>query len=172
MVPMKSSNVAFTPWRHRLGLWATLTALALSFGLVSCIPLPRCLSLSPLEGAASYDWMLNDRHYSEPLNTWVKNERLERFLLKTFRSGGVGALRSQFGFDCAQPVVVPACGDCFVCRASLSKQVAQEEDAATINLCRESGEMLMQVDIGPGRAAFSVMTYWKRPPLRADAGKF
>jgi len=32
--------------------------------------------------------------------------------------------------------------------------------------------MLIQVDIGPGRDAFSVMTYWKRPPLRSDAGKF
>jgi len=32
--------------------------------------------------------------------------------------------------------------------------------------------MLIQVDIGPGRDSFSVMTYWKRPPLRSDAGKF
>lgn len=152
--------------------WLIFAALVLCFGPVACIPLPACLSVSPLEAAASYDWMLNDRQYSEPLNTWVKNERLERFLLKAFRSGGTDALRSQFGFDCTQRPVVPACGDCYVCRGSLPKQVAQQEDAGMIDLCRKSGEMLMQVDIGPGHNAFSVMTYWKRPPLRSDAGKF
>jgi hypothetical protein len=32
--------------------------------------------------------------------------------------------------------------------------------------------MLIQVDIGPGRDSFSVMTYWKRPELNPNAGKF
>lgn len=150
--------------------WAAL-ALVLSFGVVSCIPLPTCLSLSPFEEAASYDWMLNDRHYSEPLNAWVKNERLERFLLKSYRSGGIEALKSQFGFDCEPRPVVPACADCYVCHRSLPKQVAQQEEIPTGHLCSKSGEMLMRVDIGPGRDAFGAMTYWKRPPLRPYTGK-
>ena len=149
-----------------------MAAIALSLPLVGCIPLPACLSLSPLQQAAGYDWKLNERRYSEPLNTWVGNERLERFLLKAFRAGGIEALKSQYGFDCARRLVEPACDDCVVCRGSLSKQVAQQEDARRINLCRKSGEMLMQVDIGPGLRSFSVMTHWKRPPLDEDAGKF
>ena len=169
---MEFANSTFTRWMGGRGLRAALTALVLSCGPVSCIPLPTCLAVSPLEAAAGYDWMLNDRRYSEPLNAWAKNERLERFLLKTFRSGGMDALKSQFGFECERRLIVPACGDCYVCRGSLSKQVVQQEDSGSIDLCRTSGEMLMQVDVGPGHGAFSIMTYWKRPPLRPGAGKF
>ena len=149
-----------------------LLALLQTLLVAACmyVPLPACLTLSPFEEAASYEWMLNDRHYSEPLNAWVKNEQLERFLLKSYRSGGIEALKSQFGFDCESRPVVPACADCYVCRRSLPKQVAQQEEIPTGHLCSKSGEMLMQVDIGPGRDPFGVMTYWKRPPLSPGAG--
>jgi hypothetical protein len=154
----------------RIGLRTILLACIL--GPSACtIPLPECLTLSPFEEAASYDWMLNDKRYSEPLNAWVRNERLERFLLRGYRSGGLAALKSQFGFDCEPRPVIPACRDCYVCRASLPKQVAQQEEIPSGHLCTKSGEMLIQIDIGPGREAFAVMTYWQRPPLRPEAGK-
>jgi DNA polymerase III epsilon subunit-like protein len=152
-------------------VWRTLSALVPLFGLTACIPLPTCPPVSPLEAAAGYDWLPASRQYSEPLNAWVKNERLEKFLLKTFRAGGVDALKSQFGVECEPRPLTPACRDCYVCRGKLSKQVAPQEDEPFEYRCSKSGEMLVQMDIGPGREAFSVMTYWKRPPLRADAGK-
>jgi hypothetical protein len=146
--------------------------LAISLGLSACMFIPKgsCWP-SPLEQAASYDWMLNDRHYSKPLNTWVKNEKLEAFLLKSFHSNGLESLKAQYGFDCAPKPVAPACKDCFVCRTSLAK-MAGEGEGNNLSLCAPIGEMLIQVDIGPGRDSFSVMTYWKRPELGPNAGKF
>jgi len=160
------------PLYFRRGFWVACATLAISLGLSACMFIPKgsCWP-SPLEQAASYDWMLNDRHYSEPLNAWVKNEKLKAFLLKSFRSGTLDTFKVQYGFECTPKLVVPACEDCVVCRASLPKMAATGE-GNNLSLCAPIGEMLIQVDIGPGRDSFSVMTYWKRPPLRSDAGKF
>jgi hypothetical protein len=48
--------------------------------------------------------------------------------------------------------------------------IADQEDIG--HVCSKTGEMLMQVDIGPGRNSFAVMTYWKRKELSPAAGKF
>jgi hypothetical protein len=152
-------------------MWRTVTALVLLFGLTSCLPMPICPPVGPLEAAAGYDWLPASRQYSEPLNAWVKNERLEKFLLKTFRAGGVDALKSQFGVACEPRPLTPACGDCYVCRGKLSKQVMPQEDEPLEYRCRRSGEMLVQMDIGPGSNTFSVMTYWERTPLPPKADK-
>jgi hypothetical protein len=124
---------------------------------------------SALEQAASYDWMLNDYRYSKPLNTWVKNEKLEAFLLKPFRAGTLETLKAQYGFECTPKPMNPDCADCFVCRASLPK-MADEREGNNLSLCATVGEMLIEVDIGPSRN-FNVMTYWKRPELGPNAGK-
>jgi hypothetical protein len=100
-----------------------------------------------------------------------KNERLEKFLLKTFRTGGIDALKSQFGVECEPRPFTPACNDCYVCRGKLSKQVAPQEDEPFEYRCSKSGEMLVEMDIGPRPESFSVMTYWKRPSLPPKAGK-
>jgi hypothetical protein len=144
-------------------IWRALAVLALPFGLTTCIYIPYACPPSAFEEAASYDWMLNDHRYSEPLNTWVRNERLESFLRKAYRSGGIDALKSQYGFDCAPRTLTPPCGDCYACGRSLPKTV---DDAEGVGLaCSKAGEMLMQVNIGPGRNSFIVWTYWKRKEL-------
>lgn len=146
-----------------------LTALVLPLTTVACyIPVPAPPPLSPIEEAASYDWLIAEQHYSEPLNAWVSNKRLERFLLKVYTSGGLAALKSQYGFECALRPINPPCGNCYVCRGSLVPRLAEQE----ANLgARDAGHMLMQVDIGPGSGSFSAMTYWKRSPLRPKAGR-
>ena len=142
----------------------------LCLGLASCIPLTMCPRQSPLDAAASYEWMPARQQYYEPLNTWVRNERLEKFLLGAFRSGGVDTLKTQFGFACEPRPIMPTCSDCYVCRGHLQKQVAPQEDAPFEYHCTKRGEMLMQADIGPGRDALTVMTYWERP-VSPDAGR-
>jgi hypothetical protein len=152
---------------HVRRFWAALTALALPFAAAACIPAPPP-PLSPVEEAASYDWLIAERHYAEPLNAWVRNKQLERFLLKTYTSGGLDALKSQYGFECILRAIIPPCGNCYVCRGNMAPRLA-EQDA---NLgARDAGRMLMQVDIGPGSESFSAMTYWERPPLPPKAGK-
>jgi hypothetical protein len=147
--------------------WIALSLMGC--GLASCITFPVCTPVGPLEGAAGYDWKSGG--YAEPLNTWVKNERLEKFLVKAFQQGGIEALKSQFGFECEQRSVVPPCNDCYVCHASLVKQVAPQEDEPFVDRCTKSGEMLIQLEIGPGRRALNAMTYWRRPPLKSAADK-
>jgi hypothetical protein len=143
---------------------ARLFALTLPFWIVACYVVP-CPPLSPLEAAASYDW-LSESRYSEPFNMWVKNPRLERFLLKAYASGGIEDLKSQYGFDCTLRDIVPPCTTCYVCRMSIRKQTAEAENLSGGELCGEVGQMLMQVEIGPGSESFSAMTYWERPPLK------
>jgi hypothetical protein len=139
-------------------------------GLASCVPMPVCQPVGPLEGAAGYAWLPSGNRYAEPLNAWVKNERLEGFLLKAFQQGGIEALKSDFGFECEHRSV-PACVDCYSCRASLVKRVAPQEDAPFDNRCSKSGEMLIQAEVGPGRGALTAMTYWKRSPLKSAGSK-
>jgi hypothetical protein len=86
-----------------------LTLLLMACGLASCIPMPVCQPVCPLEAAAGYGWLPSDNRYAEPLNAWVKNERLEGFLLQVFQQGGMQALKSDFDFECEQREVVPAC---------------------------------------------------------------
>jgi hypothetical protein len=146
-----------------------LTALAMPLTTVACyIPVPAPPPLSPIEEAVSYDWLIAERHYSEPVNAWVRNNRLDRLLLKAYTSGGLVALKSQYGFECALRAIIPPCDNCYVCRGSVVPRLA-EQDA---NLgARDAGHMLMQLDIGPGSESFSAMTYWERRPLAPKAGK-
>ena len=133
--------------------------------------MPVCNPVGPLEAAAGYDWLQADGRYAKPLNTWVKNERLEKFLLKELQQGDLKVLKSRFGFECEQRKVTPACEDCYVCRASLVKQVAPQEEAPFEYHCTKAGEMLIQIEAGPGRGALNAMTYWRRPPLKSTADK-
>jgi hypothetical protein len=154
---------------HFLKGLIVLTALVVPLITTACyIPVPAPPPLSPIEEAVSYDWLIADQHYSEPLNAWVRNNRLERFLLKVYTSGGLAALKSQHGFECTLRPITPPCSNCYVCRGSVVPRFAEQET----NLgARDAGHMLIQVDIGPGSGNFSAMTYWERPPLRPKAGK-
>src|SRR5438046_375938 len=131
---MIGGSLSFSPYNLRgstkrppVKYW--LAPLLMACSLASCIPMPVCQPVGPLEAAAGYGWLQSGNRYAEPLNAWVKNERLERFLLKAFQQGGIKALKSDFGFECEQREIVPACLECYSCRASLVKQVAPQEDA-------------------------------------------
>jgi len=140
-----------------------LIASALPLLLATCmyIPLPPEQPLTAYEEAAHYDWLIAERHYSEPTNAWVRNKSLERFLLKAYVSGGLDALQAQYGFSCIALAIVPPCANCQVCRATLPMPLAAQE----INLGARSARapMLIQLGIGPGSDSFSAMTYWERP---------
>jgi hypothetical protein len=146
-----------------------LALLLMGCGLASCIPMEMCTRVGPLEAASAYAWLQSSKEYSEPLNTWVKNERLEKFLLKAYQQGGIEALETQFGFECKPRNVIPACNDCHTCRAIIvNKRVAPQEDAPNEYLCTKSGEMLLQVEAGPGPSTLNAMTYWRRSAIKSD----
>lgn len=145
----------------RTGFVATVAASLAP--LSACIGPPVCDPPSAFQKAASYDWMINGQRYAEPLNTWVRNEGLEAFLAKAVRSGGIDVLRSQYGFRCSLRLVAPPCGDCYTCSLSLPKLPNLREPMPII--CSPVGEMLMQVDVGPG-STLTAMTYWKRDPVQ------
>ncbi|MBS0538335.1 MAG: hypothetical protein JSR47_06245 [Proteobacteria bacterium] len=139
----------------------TLLALTIPLGTSACFPKIVCPQ-SPFERAASYDWEINDQRYSEPLNTWVRNERLEAFLGKSYQSEGIEALKRQYGFVCEPKPAVSACADCFACRTSLPK-IADEREGRLLALCMPVGEMLIEVDVGSGRKQLTARSNWRRP---------
>ena len=143
---------------------AALVASALPLLAAACmyIPLPPPTPLSPYEEAAHYDWLIAERHYSEPLNAWVRNKPLERFLLRIYASGGLDALKSQYGFQCTLLAIVPPCANCQVCRATLPMPLAEQEINMGMHVAQ--APMLIQLEIGPGSDSFGTMTYWERPP--------
>lgn len=142
-----------------------LTGLALGLILSGCKgpASPYCPGREPLDDAADYQWQLNGRRYFEPLNAWTRHQALETLLLKTYREGGLDALRSRYGLDCKSRDITPPCNDCFVCRRTIPKTVAPAELEA--HAC-QVGEMTVQVDIGP-QWTMAVMTYWDRLPVGA-----
>jgi len=143
-----------------------LAVLALSALLGGCKGLGvGCPGLEPLDDAANYRWLINGGHYFEPLNAWTRHEALEALLSKTYREGGLEALRSRYGFDCKPRDIAPACASCFVCRRTIPKTKDPAELDA--HAC-QVGEMTIQADIGPDWA-MAVMTYWDRLPVGASA---
>jgi hypothetical protein len=119
-----------------------------------------CPGREPLDDAANYRWLIAEQRYFEPLNAWVKNERLEAFLLKAYREGGLTALRSRFHLECSPRIITPACDDCFTCHRTIAKTVTFGESQA---FHCQVGEMSIEVLIGPAWAV-TAMTYWRRPP--------
>jgi hypothetical protein len=73
-----------------------LLALAPMTGLCGCFGAEWCPGREGLDDAANYRWPLNEQRYLEPLTAWVGNERLEAFLLETYRAGGMEALKSRY----------------------------------------------------------------------------
>jgi hypothetical protein len=144
--------------------WAAPLASALPLLVAACmyIPLPPAPPLSPIEEAAQYDWLIADQRYSEPLNAWVRNTSLERFLRRTYASGGLSGLKSQYAFECVPPAIVPPCTNCQVCRATLPMRLAEQE--RNMGAHYAAAPMLIQIEIGPGSDSFSAMTYWERLP--------
>lgn len=136
-----------------------LAALILPLIVAACYPAPSPPPTA-LQEAAKYDWLIAERRYSEPVDAWVRNKPLERFLFKTYTLGGLDALKSQYGFDCAPRAIVPPCNNCLVCRATLSMTLGGQQ--MTIGAEHGMGPMLILLDIGPGSDSFSAMTYWVR----------
>jgi hypothetical protein len=139
--------------KYRLKTLVGLLALSLSIG--GCYGAVWCPGREPLDVAATYRWLIAEQRYFEPLDAWVKNEQLEAFLLKAYREGGLEALTSRYGFDCAPRVVSPPCTTCFSCRRTISKSVAESAPESSQS-CR-TGEMSIQADI------------WKRPAVQITA---
>jgi hypothetical protein len=73
-----------------------LLALAPMTGLCGCFGAEWCPGRERLDDAANYRWLLNEQRYLEPLTAWVGNERLEAFLLETYREGGMEVLKSRY----------------------------------------------------------------------------
>lgn len=140
-----------------------LTSLALGLILSGCKgpASPFCPGRGPLDDAADYKWQPYGERYFEPLNAWTRHEGLETLLLKTYREGGLDALRSRYGFDCKPRDITPPCDSCFVCRLTIRKTKAPQE--LEVRACK-IGEMIIQADIGP-QWTMSVMTYWDRLPV-------
>jgi hypothetical protein len=152
---MRFPILTTSPWRKNLA------ALILPLIVAACYPAPSPPP-TPIQEAAKYDWLIAEQRYSEPVDAWVRNKPLERFLQKAFSSGGLEALKSQYGFDCAPRAVVPPCSNCQVCRATLSMRLGDQP--ITIGAAHGMGPMLIHLDIGPGSDSFSAMTYWERLP--------
>src|SRR5437868_2762171 len=106
-------------------LWAFLLMPTISLLLAGCYGIP--CPIDPLDKEASYRWLINGRRYFDPLNTWVRNESLEKTLLKAYREGGLDALKSRYGLDCTSRVTSPPCGDCYTCQRTIAKRPADEE---------------------------------------------
>lgn len=146
--------------------WLNTATLLLSLGLVGCKGLGDwCPGREALDDAANYRWLINGQHYAEPLNAWTRHEALEALLLKTYREGGLQALRSRYGFDCKARDITPPCDSCFVCRRTIAKTIDPAE--LDTHAC-QVGDMTIQADIGPDWN-MAVMTYWDRLPVGAEA---
>ena len=156
-------KLAASPFRRK-----TLAALILPLIATACYPAPSPPP-TPLQEAAKYDWLIAEQRYSEPVDAWVRNKPLERFLFRTYTSGGLDALKSQYGFDCAPRTIVPPCSNCQACRATLSMRLGDQQ--MTIGAAHGMGPMLVQLDIGPGSDSFRVMTYWERLAASSSPSK-
>src|SRR5688572_5999185 len=141
---------------------ALLAILASSLALSGCKgPSEWCPGREPLDDAADYRWLISEQRYFEPLNAWTRHERLEVFLLKVYREGGLNALQSRYGFDCRPRIVTPPCDTCFICRRTIAKTKATGEPEAFY--C-QIGQMTIHGDFGPGWTT-TAMTYWDRLPV-------
>ena len=143
-----------------------LLALAPTAALCGCFGVEWCPGRERLDDAANYRWLISEERYFEPLNSWVRHERLEVFLLETYREGGLGGLKSRYGLDCTPRVMAPPCDTCFTCRRTIPKTHAVGEPEY---MHCQIGEMSVQADIGPGWTV-TAMTFWKRPPAKARPG--
>jgi hypothetical protein len=140
-----------------------LLALAPMTGLCGCFGAEWCPGRERLDDAANYRWLLNEQRYLEPLTAWVGNERLEAFLLESYREGGMEALKSRYGLECTPRVLTPPCDTCFTCRRTMPKTHAEQEPEY---MHCQIGEMFVEADIGPGWTV-TAMAFWKRPPAKA-----
>lgn len=121
----------------------------------------QCPPMNAFEEAASYRWLINGERYLDPINSWVRNQPLEAFILKVYRMEGLNGLRSRYSFQCTARKITPPCADCHTCTLVLPKRPATAEWP---NTCRPVGEMTIKADIGPGWTV-SALTYWERRPI-------
>ncbi|MBS0538334.1 MAG: hypothetical protein JSR47_06240 [Proteobacteria bacterium] len=158
---MSFPPLAFAASFLRWKAWALLAAVSLPLVTTACYPAPGPPP-SPIQEAAQYDWLIGEQRYSKPVNAWVRNKRLERFLLQTYETGGLDALKAQYGFDCSLRAIVPPCGDCLVCHASLPMNLGGQP--MIIGASHGMASMKMLLEIGPDPEDFRAMTYWERLP--------
>jgi hypothetical protein len=132
-------------------------AVVISILAVSACEGSICPPMTKFERAARY-YVMSEGGYSKPLNTWVENSDLTDFVGDVLSRRGIGALETEYQFQCSRSTRAN-CPDCYSCTRTLPL-------IATMWVmlgpkCLPAGEMLMQVDIGPGSSA-RAMTYWNR----------
>jgi hypothetical protein len=151
------------PFKQRLACWVAPLALALPLLTAACIPAPLPPPGYDIQEAAGYDWIIGGQGYTKPVNAWVRNRSLERFLKKAYTTGGVDSLKSKYGFECGSLAIVPPCDACQVCRMTL--QMALDDREVKTDARYRVAPMIIQLWIGPDSESFGAMTYWERPPL-------
>lgn len=95
---------------------------------------------------------------SLPVDAWVQNSDLERFLKEALTKGPPDAIAEKYGMQCV-PKNQAACPDCRSCRKSF-REWRMGMDIPPIFKCVDLGEVLIQADIDPGPSV-RAMTYWK-----------
>jgi hypothetical protein len=146
-----------------------LVAVLLLFGLGSlsgCGDL-SCVDGTPLEAAASYR-PTSDNRFLLPLDAWTPNKDLETFIHDVVDNEGVDALRSKHGMQCVPRYAEPSCRECLTCTTTVHDRRLGMHTGLPIYIewfkCEDYGEVLVNVDVGPG-SAVRAMTYWKTTPL-------
>lgn len=136
--------------------WLRL-AVGLSILAVSACEGSICPPMTKFERAARY-YLKSEGGFSKPLNTWVENSDLAVFVRDVLGRGSIAALETEYQFQCSRSTRA-TCPDCYSCTRTLPIRSTMWVMLGT--KCLPAGEMLMQVDVGPGSAA-RAMTYWKR----------
>ena len=129
-------------------------------GLSACGSTCDNYEREPLEIASTYPFSY-ETGYMLPLNTWVRNEKLEAELHKAVKADGIGRLTSYYQLQCLPHSTPTGCADCYACSRTVAKRHHVGSFSNIIMHCRSDGEMLIRADVGPG-STVSAMTYWKR----------
>jgi len=149
-----------------------VVALLILFGcgLSGCGEL-TCVDHTRLESAALYR-STSDNRFLRALDTWTPNKDLETFIHETVENEGVDALRTKHGMQCVPRYAEPDCRDCLTCTTTLRDRRLGMHTGLPIYIewfkCEDYGEVLVNVDLGPG-SSVKAMTYWRTSPVAREA---
>lgn len=122
-------------------LRSVFAVVVISFIILGCAPGSLCFE------------------HSSPPGTWARNGQLEKAISEIVRSEGIGELMSGYGYECVHRKAPDNCADCYVCTKSVKS--GPHEVPSTMLMCPVAGELLVQVEAGPG-SAIAAWTYWKK----------
>lgn len=148
-----------------------VAALLVLFGpsSLSACSLDCHFDKTPFEGKAASQFNENLNRFDPPPDTWTPNKHLEVFIHGTVEGEGVEALKTRYGMQCLPRSGEPNCKDCLTCTTTFRDW---RLDTLPIYIewykCVDFGEVLVNVDVGPGTTV-KAMTYWKTSPAARDA---